>query len=267
MKFSPAYYWPHWLNSSLSEKKSKLIKYQRAQEQLWQALNIYDDFFDGSGQAVDLPQANIYYRNFLKTFYLSNTTEEFKKIGDKIIHELDLANKQEIKYHRINWKNSIPKLPKNMPDFSQLAHLSKKSLALALLPIAAISMDKKVNEKILVNFFRYALAAKQLSDDAKDWLEDLLAGKLTAVTFLVVQEGQKQKIKKHLYQKTAILHLLFAQGAAIPTCHNILKLCSLARKEASKLGIKEQAPIIKNLVLPLEKASHKSLRFSQLLSS
>ncbi len=269
MKFTPAYSWPDWLASSLLNKKmlpKKINKFKYAQKNLWQALNIYDDFFDGEGKPDKLPKANRYYRDFLKIIYLNKLPLSFQKISEKILNDLDLANSQEIKQNKIIWQNGVPKLPKNIPNFSYLKNLSKKSLALALAPIAAILTYKKLNEKWLINFFRYALAAKQLSDDAKDWLDDLYSGKLTAVNIRVIQEGKNRKIKKNLYKKTEILHLLFAYGAAIPTCYNILKLCKQARNEAHKLKINDKAPIIIGLILPLEKAANKALRFKQLLS-
>ena len=269
MKRSPAYHWPDWLVNSLIDKKISLRylkKFKKAQECLWQALNIYDDFLDGDGQPDKLPEANRYYRKFLETIYLENMTPSFQKTCNKILDDLDSTNKQELQKNIIIWKDGIPKLPKNCPDFSRLKDLSKKSLALALAPIAALLTFKKLDEERLVNYFRYALAAKQLSDDAKDWLDDLQSGKLTAVNLLVIQEGIRRKINKNLYYKTEILHLLFAYGAAIPTCNAILKLCQQARNEAQKLKIDDKAPIIKNLLLPLEKAANKALRFKQLLS-
>ncbi len=270
MKRSPAYNWPDWLVHSLVDKKispQDIKKFKSAQENLWKALNIYDDFLDGEGQPVKLPEANRCYRNFLKTIYISSPSSSLQRIGDKILNDLDLANQQEILHHKIIWKNGIPCLPKNITNLSPLTNLSKKSLALALAPIAAVLAYKKVDETKLINFFRYALAAKQLSDDAKDWLEDLRSGKLTIVTNRVVQEGLNRKIKKDLYQKTEILHLLFAYGAAVPTCLDIINLCQQARIEAKKLKISDKAPILTRLLKLLEKAAKKALRFEQLLSS
>lgn len=268
MKHSPAYRWPDWLADSLLDKKipqPEIIKFKRAQENLWQALNIYDDFLDGAGQADELPSANRHYRNFLKTIYQTNLPLSFQKASNKILNDLDFANQQELLQNKIIWKNGVPKISKKTPDFSQLTNLSKKSLALAIAPVATVLTHKKLDEHRLINFFRYALAAKQLSDDAKDWLDDLYSGKLTAVNMLVIQEGKNRKIKKNLYQKPEVLHLLFAHGAAISTCHNILKLCQKARNETYKLKINDQAPIITGLLLPLEKAANKALHFQNLL--
>lgn len=269
MKKSPAYYWPAWLTASFPGTKinqAVIKKFQTAQESLWLALNIYDDFLDGAGQPNQLPVANGYYRNFLETLYLTKLTPSLQKASTKILNDLDSENQRELQNDKIIWANGRPTVLKKRLAFHPLKNLSKKSLALALLPIAAVRANKKLDERRLINFFRLALAAKQLSDDAKDWLDDWRAGKLTAVTALIIEEGAKQKLKKNLYHQNEILHLLFAQGAAIPTCYNILKLCQQARVEAARLRMKDRAPILKKIITPLEKAAHKALRFQALLS-
>lgn len=268
MKKSPAYNWPYWLAQSLNKQqasKQKIKKLQTAQENLWQALNIYDDFLDGNSKAINLPLANRCYRNFLKTIYQSNFSPAFKKLADKILDNLDFANEKELTNDKVIWKKGVPKLAANHSNFSNLTSLADKSLALALAPIAAVTKGQLKSEKELLNFFRFSLAAKQLSDDAKDWLEDLKTGKLTAVNLLVISEGKKRKINNRLYRRPETFHLLFAHGAAIKTSHNILYLCQQARKKAKQIQINEQAPIIKKLITPLEKAAQKAINFQKLL--
>ncbi len=89
MTLEKPYFWPEWFAAELDageKKKIKpklILKLNRANLYLWRALNIYDDFLDGAGQAMRLPLANRYYRRFLEIYYRLNLKTDFSAYSIK----------------------------------------------------------------------------------------------------------------------------------------------------------------------------------------
>ncbi len=269
MKIEKAYYWPYWFTSSCPETKKQLKSkkfsqlYGQGQIYLWRALNIYDDFLDGSGKAIELPRANDYFRRFLKILYQSKLSPETLKNFEAVIIDLEKCNQEEVRQSTLRKTKRGWKVPTRIPDFSNLTRLSRKSLTLAIMPICCcIKINPGLNlaqQEKQLEFFRIALAAKQLADDAADWMEDLLAGKITPATSLIIKATQKQKIKLNLENNPTQLHPIFISSAGQQLAHNILILCHLARQQAIKCGISSTAPILQELLRPLEKNANCSL--------
>lgn len=272
MRIEKTYYWPGWLaDSSGGKNKFKTQKklFGQIQIYLWRALNIYDDFLDGEGQPEKLPLANRYFRNFLTAIYNLKLPVYFYKWAETKLFDLEKANQEEAKNKKIKINQGLINLPKNLPKFNNLVKLSNKSLALSIAPIALLIktglIKNKINLKKFNNLFKYALAAKQLADDAYDWLEDLKAGRITAVNVLILSAAKNKKLKINLKKKPELAYLLFAEAAAEKTCYYILNLCAQARNEAEQINMDNTAPIITKLINPLEQAAQKALNFKKML--
>jgi hypothetical protein len=265
-----AYYWPSWLAQSFNNSdQNPEPKFSQGQLALWRALNIYDDLIDGDNSQADLMSANHDFRKFLGALYNSNLPPDFIEQADKIITIWEKINRQEQQAPKLIIKNGAIKIPKNL-TLKNSANLGyQKSLPLAVLPIAGALKLKLVNSpqevKYLFNFFKYALAAKQLADDASDWLSDLKNGKLNPVNCLVLGAANSRKIEINLKSRPEIAYLLFAENAGPKTAKNILDLCHHATREALRLKIKDNSPIIKSLIRPLRLAAEKVLNFQNLL--
>lgn len=265
-----AYYWPRWLTKSLSPDCQKQQKiFCQAQSALWQALNIYDDIIDGDNPRADLMMANNNFRKFLNVLYTSNLPVYFINQANNIISVWEKINRQEWRSAKLIIKNGEIKIPQYLPSATVFNLGYQKSLPLAILPIAsAIKLNLITNHrkfKIALNFFKYALAAKQLADDASDWLADLENGILNPVNLLVLKAAKNKRIKLNLKTSPEIIYLLFSEKAGPQTAKNILSLCKKAEKEALKLNINDGAPLIKLLILPLSKSAQKVLNFQNLL--
>lgn len=270
MPHEKAYYWPSWLARSLGKNCQSLEKkFSKGQLALWRALNIYDDIIDGDNYQTDLMSANHDFRKFLAVVYNSNLPPYFIKQADKIITIWEKINRQEQQAPKLIIKNGAIKIPKKLIITSTANLGYQKSLPLAILPIAGILKSKLINSpqeiKHLFNFFKYALSAKQLSDDASDWLSDLKNGQLNPVNYLVLEAAKCQKIKLNLKSRPEVVYLLFAENAGPKTAKKIINLCRRAAKEASQLKIKDSDPIIKFLIYPLMSAAQKVLNFKNLL--
>jgi hypothetical protein len=265
-----AYYWPGWLTKSIDQNFQVSEKqFSKGQLALWRALNIYDDIIDGDNYRADLMSANHDFRKFLAVLYNSNLPPYFIKQADKIITIWEKINRQEQQVSKLIIKNGAIKIPKNLTLTSTADSGYQKSLLLAILPIASTLQLRLISKpqevKYLFNFFRYALAAKQLADDASDWLSDLKNGQLNPVNYLVLEATKKRKIKLNLKSRPEVIYLLFADSAGPKTAKKIINLCQRAKKEASQLKIKDNSPIIKFLICPLMSTAQKVLNFKNML--
>ncbi len=267
MKIEKAYFWPRWFFNSLNESDKRKIPATtiknlcRANLYLWRALNLYDDFLDGDGLPKNLPLANGYYRHFLKIYYRLNLSDNFYKIFDRVIADLDNANRAEAKAEKLKIENGRIYYPKKLLPFNNLVSLSRKSLALGLGSVAIWDIisrkekhdsDNPTRIKAALNFFRYALAAKQLSDDSCDWLEDLEARSITSANALILRAAQKKRLILDFKKHPETFYNLFIDDASQKISEGIRRLCSQARREGLKIGLTSKSALIKNLVEPME---------------
>ncbi|HBA36596.1 TPA: hypothetical protein DCZ15_01845 [Candidatus Falkowbacteria bacterium] len=270
-----AYFWPEWFAAALPWHQRRLItprliaKLNRANLYLWRALNIYDDFLDGDGRPERLPRGNDYYRRFLDSYYRLNLRADFYLLFNRWLKDLDNCNRREILQNKITVDNGKINYSKNLPDFSDLKNPARKSLPLGLGPLAMLSvLGYSVNSpeaQQTVNFFRAACAAKQLSDDARNWREDLTDGRITAANVLVLRAAAERHLNLDLHQKSEIADLLFATQAAGEISENIRQLCRQARKAATKIGLSPDSRLITEILVPLESAVRKARQFHRLL--
>lgn len=275
MKKETVYYWPKWLFKALPPERQKNIPPRlvrsvcRSQLDLWQALNIYDDFLDDEGQPEQLSLANAAYRRFLENSGRLGLTPAFYRLSARLFDRLDETNRQETIARKSILKKGRLATPKDLPVFDNPERLADKSLVLALGPLALTELaDRKLDKKqrrATLEFFRLALAAKQLADDSHDWLEDLRAGRLTAANALILEAARKRRIKLDLERQPEIAYLLFAQEAAPVIINEIKGLCRRSRQQAIKARWDQKATLVQKLLNPLEKAANKATCFRQLL--
>lgn len=253
------YYWPIWFSRLLSPSEQKKIKViiprlQRAQIYLWRALNIYDDFFDNEGKRPELPQANSYFRKYLEIHYRLNLSNDYYKLLNRIFDKSDQANRNEI----------LTSTSKNLNS------LADKSLTLALGPLALLSfLNYKTTDKkfrATLNFFKYALSAKQLSDDSHDWREDLNKGLITYANEPVQQALKKRKLSITAKNSLPVGDLIFVAEAAPLIIAGLTSLCLKARQEMKTININPKNIILSKLIIPIEKACQESQRFQLLIS-
>ena len=200
-----AFCWPQWFNTSVADDSKIILPPQQIQQinqanlNIWDALNIFDDFLDQSGHAKDLPLAITKYRDFVTFFYELNLDKSFYTIFNNTLSDLDRANQHETQKYRLNVINGKIYLPNKLPDPEPLIKLSRKSLALALGPIAVLYLlyDKNAADKVgqVLKFFQFSLAAKQLADDSKDWYDDLQTGQLTMANRPIIEAALNSKFE------------------------------------------------------------------------
>ncbi|MFA6194698.1 MAG: hypothetical protein WC719_03070 [Patescibacteria group bacterium] len=273
MKIEKAYFWPRWFFASLGKSERRKVSTLiikdlcRANLYLWRALNLYDDFLDGEGVPKNLPLANNYYRHFLEIYYRLNLSDNFYKIFNRVITDLDDANRTEANAKKLKIKDGRIYYPRRLPTFNNLTALSRKSLALGLGSIAILDIISRKGKhgsnnlpqiKIALNFFRFALAAKQLSDDSCDWLDDLKAGSITPANALILKAAKKNRLILNYKKDPKTLYLLYIDEAAAKIAVGIASLCLRARREGTKIGLDSKSPLIKGLIEPMDRAIQKT---------
>jgi hypothetical protein len=249
--------WPQLTAQSCQINKvspDKLQELNKAQLFLWRALNIYDDFLDNEGIPANLPLANNYFRLFLKTIYQEKVLKNYLDIVEQILEDLEKANLEEIKREKIIIKNHIILPKNNIIYFSNLESLSRKSLSLAILPLTVYLYNnckiKEINN--FLDFFRSALSAKQLADDLRDWYSDLINKKMTPVTELLLDEIKTEKIKISINEKNK-LSALFLVKPLFNLNTSLLNLIKESQEKSKKLNFKNSAPLLINILEPLER--------------
>ncbi|MFA5155036.1 MAG: hypothetical protein WC453_01235 [Patescibacteria group bacterium] len=256
--------WPKLFLEALTEKRdNNLIKIlSSANKYWWLAYNIYDDILDGDSDAFQLPIANNYFIKFISSYYKLNLPKQFYQIFEKTITNVEKANKLELKQQKLKFNDGKIIIPQILPGFTDLKMLSKKSLALSLGPIAIAYYlnlgQRKVN--LCIEFFKNFLAAKQLSDDAHDWLEDLQSGKITAANSLILKEARTNKIVLDLNNQQSLFKLFLKINST--TGKNVIKLCKQANKLALRIGLQKNCKFLNITIIPIQNAANRALKIN-----
>jgi len=267
-KTTDSYDWPllfSYLLSDADQKKlAKIIPtVQKAQRLLWRALNIYDDLIDGEIKPEKkLIAANNYYRRFMAIHYQLNLPPDYYLLFNKLWVLWEQENKQEIT------RRNQP-LQKQITNFKQknlsTSYLANKSLILSSGSLALLfCLKNKLNSKVMLaslDFWRFFLRAKQLSDDSQDWQIDL---KNNFLTFANINIALKINFNTHrwsLKNNDIYLNKLFIKHSAPIIIKELKKLTQQAKKSLKKINRHKSPLILTKLITPLEEAAGKSERF------
>ena len=110
-----------------------------------------------------------------------------------IMNTVDGANEWEQVYCKIP-DGDKGRIPAQLPTFGDHENLANRSIGHAMGPlvetlIAGYALDSK-EAKIILSLFRHYLIARQLHDDAHDWADDLLRGRVNSVGAIVIKKSQ-----------------------------------------------------------------------------
>lgn len=262
---------PFWFRSALGENGKPVTDEQIAGLGLanlygWITYSIYDDFFDGEGKIDLLPTANTGLRE-LTAFYtqlLGKNNDNYKTFK-RILDNMEAANAWENRHCRGETANDRLTVPKHLPDFKNLRQLANKSLGHALGPIAILMLlNFKHNSrqiKNLISFFTHYLIARQLNDDAHDWLEDLHAGRINSVGVEMLAAFDKKTFNFQRDERK--LQKLFWNDILPQTAQNIFKHVKSARLALSHIGVIEKPDTLLNLLARPEAAARQALEESK----
>ena len=168
----------------------------------WMAYDIYDDALDGEGghDPSPLPCANFFLRALMEIYSTLNARiPGIRSLFDDMMNRMDDANAWERGHCRIAINSVAPRdgaSPRALPSFGGYQTLADRSIGHAMGPLAELlyagyapSSEEYKNTE---SFFRHYLIARQLHDDAHDWAEDLLHGRVNSIGALVLQRFRER---------------------------------------------------------------------------
>ena len=168
----------------------------------WMAYDIYDDALDDDDghNPSPLPCANFFHRALMETYSALNARiPGVRSLFDDMMDRMDDANAWEQDHCRIAINGGTLEdaaLPMALPQFGSYQTLADRSIGHAMGPLAELlyagyapSSEEYKNTEL---FFRHYLIARQLHDDAHDWAEDLLNGRVNSIGALVLQRFRER---------------------------------------------------------------------------
>ncbi|HUC31284.1 MAG TPA: hypothetical protein VMR99_01180 [Candidatus Paceibacterota bacterium] len=162
----------------------------------WMAYAIYDDAFDGESHTPSLiPCANFFLRTLTEIYAsFDKRVAGAQSLFRNMMNRIDSANAWEQKYCHI--PADAGGFLQQLPPFGDHQTLADRSIGHAMGPLAELffaGYDETSQEyKSVEEFFRHYLIARQLHDDAHDWADDLLRGRVNSMGALVLRRFRKK---------------------------------------------------------------------------
>lgn len=234
------------------------------------AYDIYDDTLDGEGGAAIIPCANFFLRalaNIYSTF--ASRVPDIGRLFDEIMDRIDNANIWEQKYCRLDM-NSV--LPRGLPCFGDYHTLADRSMGHAMSPLAELLIAgyraDSEEYKSVESFFRCYLIARQLHDDAHDWVEDLLRGRVNSIGSIVLDRYHGRCTKRYsngadgppIADAMPELRTLFWEEAIDDAAHLILFHIAEARRARTTARVLDGADFMESVLRTLESAARRAIK-------
>jgi hypothetical protein len=210
----------------------------------WMAYSIYDDILDEvAGSADRLPVANFFLRQLITRYDgLDQEMGGMRAIFEGVMNRMADANLQErrgVALEVIADKSS--------------GHMLA---ALGVLRAAGYALDSR-EVGLMVAWFNYYLAARQLHDDAHDWKEDFLRGQVNSAMRFVMETDRNES---YTTDDIPELKLYFWRTAIPDIVSEIKRFVGLARDVLRNLSIIENQKPLEELLSYLETSADVTLR-------
>lgn len=234
----------------------------------WLAYTMQDDCMDDEYQPEKIPAINFCTRKLsqcLTDITLDN--HEFKEQVRTILNRQDEANAWELRNCRVQTAREgyieLIKLP-DYGDGAQLAHRSLGHTISALGALYAAGYTAQSAEYAAIqSFMHYYLIARQISDDAHDWEEDLAKGHINFVASGMLQyyvlQNPSLSIPIEFSAHIDALRRILWDYHIIDMTNLILKHLERARQAIRVVSDSINCERLENLLAPIEASAQKSL--------
>lgn len=240
----------------------------------WMAYNVYDDALDGEGGTTAIPCANFFLRALAEIYYALGTKYPalaglFRGTMDRI----DAANAREQHHCRIPWKanysmSGIFSFP--LPRFGDHHLLADRSIGHAMGPLAELLIAGYGAESETYRntelFFRHYLIARQLHDDAHDWADDLLRGRINSVAALIIHRfrekysaGSGAEIIKEVFDVLPSLKKIFWEDTVGVVAQMIVRHITAARRARAAIALPASADFMESELRRLEAGARRAI--------
>ncbi len=241
---------PYYFSQSMSVPSPSLAKKLGIANLFgWIAYKIYDDILDGEGDTSLLPSANVCLRE-LTSIYRDLLSHNRIRLFHRIMDKMEQANEWE----RRNCFNN-----EELPNYGNLKVLADKSMGHALGPITLLLSagygEHSEEIRSLVSYFEHYLIARQLNDDAHDWLDDLRRGFRNSVSVRILRKAGPYSRSERCLQR------IFWDEVIDSVVIDISEHIALARKNLETLllsGVVRDTRYLSSLLVPIEKAAKEA---------
>lgn len=222
----------------------------------WTAYRIYDDILDNEKDSVDLlPLANICLR-CVDEIFLDFLPKEEHSFYIQTMDAIDHANDWERKNCRIDILSPFLK-PTRLPEYSNGSILAEKSLGYTLGPIAVlIGLGYKSDSSEICNLMtslKHYIIARQMNDDAHDWLDDLRKGYINSASCRLFGILEKDTATEEE------LRTIFWNDTIPLIAKDIDNHIQKAKKFFGFMQATKRNHLIDALVLPIERSMKKAV--------
>ncbi len=232
----------------------------------WLAHTVFDDFLDEEGKVEELPLATLALREMVSGFTaILPTNKDFHDFAQQILDQLDAATTWEVTHTHLGPLNkpldwhTLPLPPQN-----HFSHAVDRSLGHAIASAAVFFASgytvTSPKIKLLINFFRHYILARQLNDDAHDWEDDLRRGHVNSVAGLILQEVIPTLPHRRLSFKSVLKRSkeYFWHETIAVVSKKVLTEASRARLTLKKMDLTGITDPLLDLLISLERAAYQA---------
>ena len=234
----------------------------------WMAYEIYDDALDGDGGHASIPCGNFFLRSLTEIYAgLATHAPEIKKLFADTMDRVDNANAWEQKYCRLE-VHDTPLC--ELPDFGDYRTLADRSIGHAMGPLAELLFagygTDSEEYKNCESFFRHYLIARQLHDDAHDWVDDLLHRRVNSVAALVLTRFKEKYSEDGTTPNAAIaiilpqLRKIFWEGIIDEAVNTIISHIAQARRTRQKSSLLDRVDFMESELRKLESGAQHAIK-------
>ena len=243
----------------------------------WIGFSIYDDAIDApvhpDTKDIRIPLANICAREAAHLFqeciyHAENISAISAPIENdlsttiiEILHQIDEANAWERIHCRRNSERYLS-LREPVPEFGNLEHLAQKSLGLALAPMIIMATVAGEKSETIRTFFTHYLIARQLHDDAHDWMNDLEQGAINPVGAAVIRKTLARHPEKRaldLRSDRLMLEKIFWYKTVDDIVALITQHAAQARQTLESLSGYGSFVSLENIITKIESSAERTL--------
>ncbi|MDB5188506.1 MAG: hypothetical protein JWM92_104 [Candidatus Nomurabacteria bacterium] len=226
----------------------------------WIGYTFLDKTMDGEDTIGRLPLAAKCIRESYNIFQLFN--KDHGSVVQRILDGIESAVLSEYVTCILQKDGDDFLMPFTLPDYGDYQCLAEKSLGFALAPIILCLQAQEYDQAVLMErFFIHYLIARQLNDDAHDWLEDLEHGFINSVSVDIIKDWHTQYVSRKLNMRhdKKILQTIFWEKHIDTVSTTIVFHCQKASDVLKKITVLADNTFLENLLHPLQHSATEAL--------
>lgn len=220
---------------------------------------LLDDIIDQDASMDYIPTGTILSRKAFSLFLECAINAPFVI---QTFDAMDNAQHWEQTNAHIPPKDGTIALPETFPDYADYSILAQKSQGLALGALLLVQQTDPLSVKHVRQWFHHYLIARQLNDDAHDWLPDLEKGFLNPVGTMVLQKyaASHSNTTISLSQEKQLLQETFWHDVLDDVAKRVREHLAGARSSMESCTFLTSTDFLEKLLSPLERSVQTALK-------